>query len=128
MDVGISFSAPNSLSSPQLIGYSDSDFAADLNNRRFTSGFIFLLNGGPISWKSKQQLLVTSSTHDAEYVGLAIASQEVIWLQNVLIFLLPDYTKLLMPVNKLFSDNQDTITTANQPKHIILNRLKHINI
>ena len=82
IDIGISFSAPNSLSNPhpQLIGYSDSNFATDLDNRRSTSGFVFLLNGGPISWKSKQQSLVTSSTHDAEYVGLVIASYEVIWL------------------------------------------------
>jgi hypothetical protein len=76
MDVRISFSAPNSLSNPhsQLIGYSDSDFAADLDNRCSTSEFIFLLNGGPISWKSKHQSLVISLTHDAKYVGLAIAS------------------------------------------------------
>jgi hypothetical protein len=55
VDIRISFSAPNSLSNPypQLIGYSDSDFAADLDNRYSTSGFIFLLNGGPILWKSK---------------------------------------------------------------------------
>jgi hypothetical protein len=55
VDIRISFSVPNSLSNPypQLIRYSDSDFAADLNNRCSTSGFIFLLNGGPILWKSK---------------------------------------------------------------------------
>jgi transposase InsO family protein len=128
VDVGISFSAPNSLPSPQLIGYSDSDFAADLDNRRSTSGFIFLLNGGPISWKSKQQSLVTSSTHDAEYVGLAIASREVIWLRNVLIFLLPDYTEHTVPANTLFSDNQGAISTANKPIHAISNRSKHIDV
>jgi hypothetical protein len=128
IDVGISFSAPNSLSNPQLIGYSDSDFAADLDNRRSTSGFVFLLNGGPISWKSKQQSLVTSSTHDAEYVGLVIASYEVIWLRKVLLTLLPDYTELSMPANWLLSDNQGAILTANHPKHVISNRSKHIDI
>jgi hypothetical protein len=128
IDTRISFSAPNSLSNPQLIGYSDSDFAADLDNRRSTSGFVFLLNGGPISWKSKQQSLVTSSTHDAKYVGLAIASYEVIWLRKVLLTLLPNYTELSMPANRLFSDNQGAIATANKPKYVILNRSKHIDI
>jgi hypothetical protein len=64
-----------------------SNEALFLANMRSTSGFVFLLNGGPISWKSKQQSLVTGSTHDAEYVGLAIASYEVIWLRKVLLTL-----------------------------------------
>jgi hypothetical protein len=128
IDTGISFSVLNSLSNPQLISYSDSDFAADLDNRCSTSGFVFLLNGGPISWKSKQQSLVTSSMYDAKYVGLAIASYEVIWLWKVLLTLLPDYTELLMPVNRLFSDNQGAIAIANKPKYVISNRSKHIDI
>jgi hypothetical protein len=74
---------------PVLYGYSDSDLAADLNNCRSTSGFVFLLNGGPISWKSKQQSLVTSSTHDAEYVDLASASHVTTW--KVMLAMLPDY-------------------------------------
>ncbi|EED22594.1 conserved hypothetical protein [Talaromyces stipitatus ATCC 10500] len=97
-----------------LYGYSDSDFAADLNNRRSTSGFIFLLNGGPISWKSKQQSLITSSTHDAEYIGLATASYE--------------YAEHTMPSNTIHCDNQGAIATANQPSHSLSTRSKHIDI
>jgi hypothetical protein len=66
--------------------------------------------------------------HDAEYVGLVIASYEVIWLRKVLLILLPDYTELSMPANRLFSDNQGAITIANKPKYVILNRSKHIDI
>jgi hypothetical protein len=111
-----------------LIGYSNSDFAADLDNRCSTSGFVFLLNGGPILWKSKQQSLVTSSIHDAEYVGLTIALYKVIWLWKVLLTLLPDYTELSMPMNRLFLDNQGTIIIANKLKYVISNRSKHIDI
>jgi hypothetical protein len=49
INLGIEFNAPDPALESKLYGYSDSDFAADLNNRRSTSGFIFLLNGGPIS-------------------------------------------------------------------------------
>lgn len=58
-------------------GYIDSNFAADEANRRSISGFIFLLNGSAISWKSKQQSIVTKSIHDVKYVGLANASYQI---------------------------------------------------
>ena len=127
-DLGISFTVPDPSVKPQLYGYSDSDFAADLNNRRSTSGFVFLLNGGPISWKSKQQSLVTSSTHDAEYVGLANASYEITWLRKIILAILPDYTEHQMPANILYCDNQGAIATANQPDYAVSGRSKHIDV
>ena len=127
-DLGISFVVPNLSANPQLYGYSDSDFAADLNNRRSTSGFVFLLNGGPISWKSKQQSLVTSSTHDAEYVGLANASYEIAWLRRIMLAILPDYTESQMPANTLYCDNQGAIATAGQPPYAVSGRSKHVDI
>jgi hypothetical protein len=128
-DMGIAFNIPSS-SSPAstLLGYSDSDFAADLNNRRSTSGFVFLLNGGPISWKAKQQSLVTTSTHDAEYVGLSMASQEVTWLRKLLLTILPDYTEHQMPANALYCDNQGAIITASQPTYMMSGKSKHIDV
>jgi hypothetical protein len=126
-NLGITFSKPCSIN-PVLHGFSDSDFAADLNNRRSTSGFIFLLNGGPIAWKSKQQSLVTSSTHDAEYVGLATASYEVIWLRKLILLILPQYAEHSMPSNIIHCDNQGAIATANRPSNSPSPRSKHIDI
>jgi hypothetical protein len=64
----------------RLEGFSDSDFAADIDNRRSTSGYVYTLNGSAISWRSKQQDLVTLSTMEAEYVGMTEACKESIWL------------------------------------------------
>ncbi|WJZ94359.1 hypothetical protein VitviT2T_013228 [Vitis vinifera] len=50
----------------EFIGYSDSDFAGCQDSRRSTSGYIYLLAGGAISWRSAKQTLVTSSTMEAE--------------------------------------------------------------
>lgn len=47
-------------------GYSDSDWASDKTSRRSTSGFIFMLNGGPVSWRSKKQATVALSSTEAE--------------------------------------------------------------
>jgi hypothetical protein len=48
-------------------GYLDSDWAGDIDNRRSTSGYLFMMNGGTMSWMSKQQAVVTLSTIKVEY-------------------------------------------------------------
>ena len=66
-----------------LIGYSDADWAGDADDRHSTSGNLFLLAGGPISWQSKKQGVVALSTCEAEYVALSAAVQEAIWLKKL---------------------------------------------
>ncbi len=64
-------------------GYSDSDFAGDLNDRKSTSGYIFMLSGAGISWRSKKQTSVALSTAEAEYIALSISVQEAMWLKQL---------------------------------------------
>ncbi|XP_047342802.1 secreted RxLR effector protein 161-like [Impatiens glandulifera] len=66
----------------EIIGYSDSDFAGCQDSLRSTSGYVFLLAGGAISWKSSIQGLTASSTMAAEFVALYEASNQEIWLKN----------------------------------------------
>ena len=56
-------------SNDEVCGYVDSNFASDLDKRRSTSGYVFTLAGGPISWMSKLQDVVTLSTTEVEYVS-----------------------------------------------------------
>lgn len=66
-------------------GYFDSDWAGDHATRKSTSGFIFMLNGGPVSgWGSKRQATVALSSTEAEYVGLTLAAKEATWLRLLL--------------------------------------------
>ncbi len=46
----------------ELCGYSDADWAGDLDDRKSTSGYLFMLGGAAISWKSKKQTAVALST------------------------------------------------------------------
>lgn len=57
-------------------GDSNSDWAGDHATRNSTSGFIFMLNGGPVSWCSKRQATVALSLTQAEYVALTLASKK----------------------------------------------------
>ncbi|KAI0491692.1 hypothetical protein KFK09_025952 [Dendrobium nobile] len=66
----------------EIVGYSDSDFAGCLDSRRSTSGYIFMLAGGAISWKSVKQTLIASSTMEAEFIACYEASNQGIWLRN----------------------------------------------
>jgi hypothetical protein len=65
-----------------VCGYVDSDFAGDLDKRRSTSGYVFTLAGGAISWISKLQNIVALSTTEAEYVAASHACKEAVWLKG----------------------------------------------
>ncbi|KAL9268686.1 Retrovirus-related Pol polyprotein from transposon TNT 1-94-like protein, partial [Drosera capensis] len=66
----------------EIVGYSDSDFAGCQDSRKSTSGYVFMLAGGAISWRSAKQTLVTTSTMEAEFVACFEASKQAIWLRN----------------------------------------------
>lgn len=53
----------------ELIGYTDSDYAGDIDDSRSTSGYVFFMNGGAVAWSSRKQPIVTLSTTAAEYVA-----------------------------------------------------------
>ena len=66
--------------SKEVIGYSDTDWGGDKNDSKSKSGFIFQIGGTAITWKSNKQTCVALSTAKAEYVALAGAAQEAVWL------------------------------------------------
>ncbi|CAH9090786.1 unnamed protein product [Cuscuta epithymum] len=68
----------------EVVGYSDSDFAKCKDDRKSTSGYIFLLSGGPISWKSHKQRLTTTSTMMVEYVAVYNATCHGMLLRNLI--------------------------------------------
>ena len=58
----------------EIIGYSDSDFVGCQDSRRSTLGYIYMLSGGAISWKSAKQTLIASSTMATEFIACFEAS------------------------------------------------------
>lgn len=67
-----------------VVGYSDSDWAGDKESRKSTSGFIFMLHRGPVSWRSKRQSTVALTSTEAEYIALTLAAKEATWLRLLL--------------------------------------------
>ncbi|GKD21659.1 hypothetical protein Tco_1223362, partial [Tanacetum coccineum] len=69
-------------SNPMLEGYSDASWINHVEDSSSTSGWVFLLGGGAISWASKKQTCITGSTMESEFVALAVAGKEAEWLRN----------------------------------------------
>ena len=67
-----------------MVGYSDSNFAKSKDDCKSTSGYIFMLAGGAISWKSHKQQLTATSTMMAEYVAVYNATCHGMLLKNLI--------------------------------------------
>ena len=60
----------------QVQGYIDADFRSDIDDRKSILDFIFLYNGGAVSWKSSKQLIIVDFTMEIEYITTSEADKE----------------------------------------------------
>ena len=67
-----------------VVSFADADWATDEDTRRSTSGWVTLMNGGPLSWRVKRQATVATSSAESELYSLADCFKEVRWLQKLL--------------------------------------------
>ena len=108
-----------------LIGYSDADWGGDTHERKSTTGGTFLLGGGAISWNSKKQTCVATSTMESEYIALCSAGKMGYWIKSWL---------LQTNQEKLLSDKPILIKGDNQSSLMFSkglgnhSRSKHIDI
>eukprot|EP00253_Pinus_taeda_P024371 PITA_24371 len=65
-------------------GYTDSDWAGSVDDRKSTSGYVFHMGSGAISWASRKQPVVSLSTAEVEYVAATTAACQAVWLRRVL--------------------------------------------
>ncbi|KAE8681376.1 hypothetical protein F3Y22_tig00111330pilonHSYRG00435 [Hibiscus syriacus] len=106
----------------KLVGYSDSDWGGDIDNRRSTTGFVFFMGDTAFTWMSKKQSIVTLSTCEAEYVTATSCICHAIWLRN----LLKDITLIQEEPTKICVDNKSAIALS---KNLVFHdRSKHIDI
>jgi hypothetical protein len=102
-------------------GFSDASFAADPDDRKSTSGYIFFLANGPISWQSNKQTTVALSTMEAEYIALSEAAKEAKFLRH----LLSTITTPVISATVINTDSQSALEhVKNNIRHA---RTKHID-
>ncbi|KAJ9529329.1 hypothetical protein QJQ45_008010 [Haematococcus lacustris] len=92
-----------------LVGFCDADFAGDTDTRRSTTGHVFMLHGGAVSWSSRRQPTVAASTTESEYMACSAAGKEGLWLRVT-----------------SMCDNEAALTLVKHP--IASARSKHIDV
>ena len=105
-----------------LYGYCDADWGGDLTTRKSTTGYVFFVGDGAISWNSKRQPTVALSTTEAEYMAASHSAKEAMWLR----LLMADVGCMLDGATTIKCDNQGCIALAKNPKHH--SRTKHIDV
>ena len=109
---------------PQLIGYSDADWAQDTDaKRKSTSGYVFVMCGAAVSWQSKKQSTTALSTTEAELMAITSAMKELLWYRHHLGGGLQ--LESAQPTT-LLVDSQCAMDIANNSK--ISDRSKHIDV
>jgi hypothetical protein len=107
----------------QLYGFTDASWG-DLEDRKSTGAYIFLLSGAAISWASKKQRSVALSSTEAEYMALTQATKEAIWLSKLLTDLKQESSAGIAVT--IAADNQSCIALSRNPEYHA--RTKHIDI
>ena len=95
-------------------GYTDASFQTDKDDYRSQSGFVFMLNGGAVSWKSSKQETVADSTTEAEYIAASEAAKEGVWIKKFIseLGVVPSVSSPL----DLYCDNSGAIAQAKEPR------------
>ena len=104
-----------------ITGFTDSDLAGDMDDRKSTSGMAFYINGSLVSWCSQKQKTVALSSCEAEFMAATAAACQALWLRSVL----SELTGGEPGVVKLYVDNKSAIALMKNP--VFHGRSKHID-
>jgi hypothetical protein len=105
-----------------LQAYVDANYATDKETSKSVSGHVFVMTGGAVSWRSKRQSVVATSTCQAEYIAVSEMSREAVWLRS----LLEEIGLDQLPPTRAHEDNEAARFLAHHPA--VTERSKHIRV
>lgn len=121
-NLGLTYRRYGPIEDNKLVAYCDSDFAGDQQTSRSTTGYLMMLAGAPIVWKSQRQSLVTLSSTEAEFVSICSATKEIVHIRRFCKEL--DLTEEEPTV--LYCDNQSAIRISKNEK--CAHRTRHMAV
>ena len=109
---------------PELMAsrYVDASFQSDPDDYKSQTGYVFVLNGGAVSWKSSKQATTADSTTESEYIAASEAAKEAVWISEFLkeLGVVPSANSAI----KVYCDNNGAVAQAKEPRST--NRNKHV--
>ena len=105
----------------ELIGYTDSDWAESIDDRKITSGYVFHMGSGVILWASKKQPIVDLSTIEAKYVAATATTCQAVLMRRMLRSLCHEQVK----GTTIYCDNSSVIALSKN--FVFHKRTKHID-
>eukprot|EP00253_Pinus_taeda_P002805 PITA_02805 len=105
----------------RLVGYTDSDWASSVDDRKSTSRYVFHLGSGTISWASKKHPIVSLSIAEAEYVAATATTCQEAWMRRML----RDLRRDQEGATTIFCNNTSVIALSNN--YFFHKRTKHID-
>ena len=93
-----------------FLGYTDSDWAANPDDRKSITGYVLFLANSPVSWLTRRQKTVALSSTEAEYMAMSDTTQQISWIKSLL-----GEIHFSIPKVLLYYDNQGAIFLATNP-------------
>lgn len=105
-----------------IYGFADADYANDVVDRKSYTGYVFMLSGSAVVWRSQKQKSVAISTTEAEYVAISEATREAVYLKQLMFELkLSEFSRVI-----LATDNRGAKCIAENA--VCHSRTKHIDV
>jgi hypothetical protein len=120
IDMGLVYSGHSSDTSPHI--YTDSAYTDCPDTQKSHSGFVAIVGGGAVSWSSRKQAVVTTSSTEAKYIAMGLAAKEAVWMRH----LVRDLGFEMTGPMRIYADNQSSMLLATSEK--LSARTKHLDV
>ena len=121
-DYGILFPAVDKGKECKLVGYTDSSWCSDAEDRKSTAGYVFMLGGVPIAWNSRKEPVVELSSRKAEYITASLCACQATWMVNLV-------EEITWKDHGVITMKIDNMSVINLAKNLIAHgRSKHIEM
>ena len=108
----------------EVLGFSDSNYAGCVDDKKSTYSYIFMMAEGVVSWKSVKETLLPSSTMETKFVACYETTSHAIWLQNFISAL--EVVHSISKPLKLCCDNSAAVSFSRNTRST--SRSKHIDV
>ena len=123
-DLGLLYSRDGAT---RFVGYADAGYKSDSKSGKSQTGYIFIKNGAPVSWKSMKQFVTATSTNHAELIAFHEASREFVWLRTMECLVMSQASIALAEEPTVIHKDNSACVSQVAAGFIKADRIKHVD-